>query len=213
MIKAIFWDFGGVITTSPFESFNRYEKEKQLPQDFIRTINSNNPHTNAWAKFERSDVDAATFDQLFLEETTAAGHPVRGYDILNLLAGDLRPEMINALRTCKEAFKQACLTNNVAIGDGPGMSQTNKKAEAFKSAWQLFDFVLESSKAGVRKPEPQFYTIACEALEVEPSEVVFLDDLGINLKPAKAMGMTTIKVTEAKKALLELSNVTGLSLV
>lgn len=213
MIKAIFWDFGGVITTSPFESFNRFEQEKQLPKDFIRTINSKNPHTNAWAQFERSDVDAAVFDQLFLAETSEAGHPIRGYDILNLLAGDLRPEMIHALKTCKESFKQACLTNNVAIGDGPGMSQTNKKTETFMEAWQLFDFVLESSKAGVRKPEPKFYEMACEALEVEPAEVVFLDDLGINLKPAKAMGMTTIKVTEAKKALLELSNVTGLSLV
>ena len=76
----------------------------------------------------------------------------------------------------------------------------------------LFDVVLESSKIGVRKPEPRIYELACEALEVEPADCVFLDDLGINLKPARAMGMTTIKVVEPGDALAELEQVVGFPL-
>ena len=76
----------------------------------------------------------------------------------------------------------------------------------------MFDHVVESSKVGCRKPEPRFYEIACDLLGVEPSECVFLDDLGVNLKPAKAMGMTTIKVGAAEPAIAELERVLGIDL-
>ncbi len=204
-IRAVLWDFGGVITSSPFESFRRFEQEQGLPQDLIRTINSTNPDTNAWAQLESSQISVDEFDQLFAEEASARGHKIRGADVLKLLSGDIRPIMVRALERIKVNYKIGCLTNNVRnAGEGPGMARDAAKATQVEAVMDLFDAVVESSKVGVRKPNPAFYQLACEALEIEPSEAVFLDDLGINLKPAKAMGMRTIKVLSAEQALTEL---------
>ena len=91
-----------------------------MPKDLIRRINSTNPDTNAWALFERNEVDTARFDTLFLAESTALGHPVRGADVLPLLNGALRPAMVAALRACKDRFKVGCITNNVVSMHSPG---------------------------------------------------------------------------------------------
>jgi putative hydrolase of the HAD superfamily len=208
-IRAVLWDFGGVILTSPFEAFNRYEAERGLPQDFIRGVNARNPHGNAWAKLERSEVDPGGFAALFEEESATLGHRVSGYDVLALLSGDVRPEMVAALRKVKQRYKIACLTNNAKIGEGPGMTRSVDRAAEIAEIMTLFDAVIESSKVGIRKPEPRFYEIACETLDVRPTEAVFLDDLGINLKPAAAMGMRTIKVTAPAQALADLEAVLG----
>ncbi|MBT4523079.1 MAG: HAD-IA family hydrolase [Halieaceae bacterium] len=206
MIKAVLWDFGGVITSSPFEAFNRYELSNDIPRDFIRSVNATNPDSNAWAKFESSLVSLEEFDGLFAAETEAAGYRIAGLDVLNLLSGDVRPEMVVALGLIKESYRIACLTNNVkGAGEGPGMAGDPVKAAQIIEIMSLFDFVIESSKVGFRKPNPRFYELACEQLAIDPTEAVFLDDLGINLKPAKAMGMATIKVTSAPQALTELS--------
>lgn len=213
MYKAVLWDFGGVLTSSPFEAFNRYEAEHGLPKDFIRGINATNPETNAWAKLESNEVDMATFDQLFADEAIAKGHEVRGEAIIGLLSGDLRPEMIQALNTIKTKLAVGCITNNVKnAGSGPGMAKNEEKAKAVAEVMALFDVVIESSKVGVRKPSPEIYKIACDAMNIEPSEAIFLDDLGINLKPAKALGMTTIKVLNADQALEELEQHLGFAL-
>lgn len=208
-IRAVFWDFGGVILTSPFEAFNRYEEQRGLPKDFIRSVNARNPHTNAWAKLERSEVDPAGFARLFEEESAELGHRVSGYDVLALLSGDVRPEMVAALKKVKTRYKIACLTNNAKVGEGPGMTRSPERAAQVAEIMTLFDAVIESSKVGIRKPEPRFYEIVCETLEVRPTEAVFLDDLGINLKPAAAMGMRTIKVTSPEQALRDLEAVLG----
>ncbi|PTS82586.1 MULTISPECIES: HAD-IA family hydrolase [unclassified Caulobacter] len=211
-IEAVIWDFGGVFTTSPFEAFRRYETERGLPVDFIRTVNSTDPDTNAWARFERAEIDAAGFDTLFLEEATRLGHAVRGAEVLPLLYGDLRPKVLDALKTCKAAgFKVGCITNNVPTGHGPGMAQSADKAAAVGEIMSLFDALIESSKAGVRKPDPRIYQMMCELLEVAPEACVYLDDLGINCKPAAALGMTAIKVSTQDQALAELAVVTGLA--
>lgn len=211
-IRAVLWDFGGVFTTSPFDAFNRYEAEHGLPTDFIRQVNARNPHDNAWARMERSEIDADAFAGLFEAESRALGHAVNGADILPLLASDLRPEMVEALDHVAARYKTACLTNNVKTGQGPAMARSTAKAEAIEAVMARFDAVIESSKVGIRKPEPGFYRIACETLGVEPTEAVFLDDLGINLKPARELGMTTIKVTAPEQALDELGAVLGLDL-
>lgn len=196
MIQAVLWDFGGVILTSPFEAFNRYEEEQALPKDFIRSTNAVDPHANAWALLERNDIGPEEFDALFATESEARGHRVPGNDVLGLLSGDIRPEMVIALdRVIDGGYKTACLTNNV-LGGNPSTEVGVVLAK--------FDHVVESSKVGVRKPEPRFYEIACEVVGVEPAHCVFLDDLGINLKPAKAMGMTTIKVVDADQAIQDL---------
>ncbi|HTK97772.1 MAG TPA: HAD-IA family hydrolase [Pseudomonadales bacterium] len=207
MIQAVLWDFGGVLTTSPFDAFNRFEAEQGIPKDFIRGINATNPEHNAWARLESSAISLAQFDAEFEAESRAAGHPVRGQSVIELLSGDLRPRMVQVLTTCKQRFKVACLTNNVKSGEGPGMARTTERASEMQRVMELFDLVLESSKEGIRKPNPAFYLRACERLRIKPNQAVFLDDLGINLKPAKELGMTTIKVSSEDQAIAELSDV------
>ncbi len=208
-VRAVLWDFGGVILSSPFEAFNAYEAAHGLPRDFIRGINATNPHDNAWAKLESSRIGVDEFCRLFAAEAASRGHALDGRIVLSLLSGRIRPEMVAALRAVKRRYKTACLTNNVATGDGPGMARTQEQAAAVAEVMKIFDLVLESSKVGVRKPEPRFYEIACERLGVRPEEAVFLDDLGINLKPARDMGMRTIKVAAPAAALAELAAILG----
>jgi putative hydrolase of the HAD superfamily len=210
-IEAVIWDFGGVFTTSPFDAFNRYERERGLPHDIIRRINSVNPDSNAWAKIERSDVDAATFDRLFADDAKALGHDIRGADVLALLSGDLRPRVVAAFKACKTRFKVGCITNNAPTGKGAGMSSSSEKAQQIADVFGLFDHVIESSKAGLRKPDPRIYLMMCDALGVKPKACVYLDDLGINLKPAREMGMTTIKVLSEDQLLDDLSRAVGIS--
>ncbi|CAN5622745.1 HAD-IA family hydrolase [soil metagenome] len=204
-LHAVLWDFGGVILSSPFEAFNRYEERVGLPIDFIRSVNATDPHANAWARLERSELSAEQFDEAFAEESERLGHRVPGADVLGLLSGEVRPEMVAALDAVITAgFRTACLTNNVVGGEA--------RADV-ADVMRRFHVVVESSKVGVRKPEPRFYELACEMLDVEAPRCVFLDDLGINLKPAAAMGMTTIKVIDPIAALAELGAATGLELV
>jgi putative hydrolase of the HAD superfamily len=203
VIKAVLWDFGGVILSSPFESFNRYEEEHGLPKDFLRTVNATNPDANAWARLERSDITPAQFDAAFAAESEALGHRVPGADVLALLAGDVRDEMVTLLDELKErGYLLACLTNNIG-----GSHASAERAETINAIMSRFDVVVESSKVGTRKPETEFYEMACKLLGVDPSECVFLDDLGVNLKPAAAMGMKTIKVGSADQAIKDLRRI------
>ena len=210
-VEAVIWDFGGVFTTSPFEAFNRYEAGKGLPKDLIRRVNATNPDANAWALFERNEVDTAKFDTLFLGESTALGHPVRGADVLPLLNGMIRPRMVAALKICKAHFKVACITNNVVSMHSPGQNEIQRAAGAMGQVMPLFDAIIESSKAGVRKPDPKIYRMMCDLLAVEPANCIYLDDLGINCKPAAALGMKAIKVIEVDQTLAELAALTGLT--
>ena len=208
-IRAAFFDFGGVILSSPFEAFNGFEERNRLPRDFIRTINSTNPDTNAWARFERSEVAFDEFCDLFEAECREAGHEVAARELMPLLAGEIRPAMVEAVRRCRERLVTACLTNNwVSFDDHPADGRAGGRDDVLG----LFHRVIESSKVGVRKPDPRFYEIACEECAVEPEEVVFLDDLGVNLKPAAAMGMTTIKVVDPATAIADLERVVGFPL-
>lgn len=203
------FDFGGVLTSSPFEAFARFEAERGLPADIIRRTNAANHLENAWAKFERAEVDIDTFDHLFAEESRALGAEVRGRHVVSLLQGDLRPEMVEALKRIKAKFKTGCITNNLpanAIGSMTGRSLY------IAEVMVLFDHVIESAKIGLRKPDPRIYKMMVETLKVDPSDCVYLDDLGVNLKPAREMGMTTIKVASGTQAIAELEQATGLKL-
>jgi putative hydrolase of the HAD superfamily len=205
-IRAVLWDFGGVILSSPFDAFAQYETQHSLPAGLIRGINSANPDTNAWARFERSDVSFTEFCSLFEAEALELGHVVDARRIMALLHGEIRPQMVVALRKLKAAgYLIACLTNNVQTGDERDRSDVD-------AVMELFDHVTQSRNAGVRKPERRFYEMACAAISIEPTEAVFLDDLGINLKPAAALGMRTIKVSDPDAALNELEVLLGMSL-
>ncbi|MEI6418773.1 MAG: HAD-IA family hydrolase [Sphingomonadales bacterium] len=205
MVKAVIFDFGGVITSSPFEAFAAYEAARGLPQGFIRTVNATNPDDNAWARLERSEIDAAAFDAAFRAEALALGHDVPGGDVLPLLAGQVRAGMVAALRACKARFKVGCITNNVSSDKDIGWG------DSVRDILALFDHVIESSKVGLRKPDPAIYLMMCDALGVAPADCVYLDDLGINCKPAAALGMHAIKVTGEAQALAALAAATGLT--
>ena len=198
--KAIIWDFGGVITSSPFEAFNQFEEANGLPKEIIRTINSENPDTNAWAKFESNSITIDVFNDLFLKEAKAKGFDIKGRDIIKLLKGSIRKNMVSFLRELKSDFKLGCITNNVKSS-----SEENNDNET-KEAMSLFDHVIESSIVGIRKPNPEIYMMSCDALKVSPDQCIYLDDLGINLKPARELGMTTIKVIHPEDAIQEVRN-------
>ena len=209
MFEAVIFDFGGVFTTSPFEAFAAYERERGLPADLIKRINGANYLDNAWARFERAEIDLDAFDKLFAEEARAHGHHVPGKDIIALLAGDFRPEMLEALKRIKTKYKTGCITNNVPsnqTGSADGRTLYAREIMA------LFDHLIESSKVNLRKPDPRIYTMMCDALNVSPEHCIYLDDLGVNLKPARALGMHTIKVESGAQAIAALEHITGMNL-
>jgi putative hydrolase of the HAD superfamily len=201
------FDFGGVILTSPFEAFARYERESGLPDGFIRRVNATNPDTNAWARLERNQLTLEEFVDGWEDEARALGHEVDGRTVIGLLSGEFRSDMVTAVRRCADRLKTGLLTNNFLTG-GSSDSRGTPMAEVL----DLFDVIVESSRVGVRKPDARFYEIACELLDIEPADAVFLDDLGVNLKPARELGMTTIKVGDPQVAIAELETVVGFSL-
>ena len=209
-VGAVVFDLGGVITESPMHAFAAYEAEAGLPDGLIRRLNSTNPDTNAWARFERNELDTAGFCAAFEAEAAAAGHRVDATRVLAALSGDVRPAMVAALHRLKEAgFPLGMVSNNVAP-----MERTGRLGEILG----LFDAVVESSVEGVRKPEPEIYRRALVRLSdavgrrLEAADCAYLDDLGINLKPARALGFATIKVVDPADALAQLSELTGLQL-
>ena len=194
---------GGVIMSGPWEGFAAYERENGLPEGLIRRINSTDPDSNAWARMERGEIKLEEFAAAFEGEAAALGYRVDGMAVISMLGVELRPVVAEAVRRCSERLKTGLLTNNWS----PLASSERTPEMAELLGW--FDVVVESSVVGVRKPDPAFYTMACESLGVEPAACVFLDDLGVNLKPARAMGMTTIKVVDPDDALAELEAAVG----
>jgi putative hydrolase of the HAD superfamily len=208
-IRAVLFDFGGVISSSPFEAFAGYEHTNGLPPGFLQSLNATNHHDNAWAKLERGEVDVAGFARLFEAEASALGHRVDALEVLSRVGGELRPRMVETVRLCSERYVTGLLTNNF-LGDSAALSDRFREQSGEVAAvLAMFDAVIESSKVGVRKPEVRFFELACEVLEIEPPEAVFLDDLGVNLKPARALGMHTIKVVTEDQAIRDLEAVLG----
>ena len=141
------FDFGGVITSSPFEAFTRYEREAGLPDGFIRLVNSTDPDSNAWSRLERGQLDVDGFAAAFETEALRLGHRVDGRAVLGLLGGDIRPAMVEAVRHCTGQFVTACVTNNFTLEDAPLPAEVS-------AVFELFDVVVESRVAGIRKPDP-----------------------------------------------------------
>jgi putative hydrolase of the HAD superfamily len=209
-VSAVVFDLGGVLTESPMHAFAAYEAEIGLPDGLIRRLNSADPDANAWARFERNELDVAGFSAAFEAEARAAGHELDAARVLAALRGELRPEMVRAVRRLKDTgLPLALLSNNVAP-----MERTGELGDLLG----LFDAIVESSVEGVRKPEPEIYRRALTRLSgavgrpIEATDCAYLDDLGINLKPARALGFSTIKVVEPADALAELSELVGFPL-
>src|SRR3954466_9730458 len=192
-------------------AFSAYEADAGLPDGLVRRLNSTDPDTNAWARYERRELDEAGFRTAFEAEAAAAGFTVDASRVLAALHGDLRPAMVTAVQRLRNAgLPLALLSNNVAP-----MERTGRLGELLG----LCDAVVESSVEGVRKPEPAIYALALRRLsaaagrEIAAADCAYLDDLGINLKPARALGMHTVKVVDPAAALAELSALTGLDLL
>ena len=208
MRNAVLFDFGGVILPGPFEAFRAFEERRGLPEGFIRRVNSTNPHDNAWARLERSEVDLATFDGLFAEESAALGHRIGGAEVMAMFqGGDPHPEMVALVARLRGlGYRIGGITNDIRPVHGAEI-----EGSPMQRARALMDVVVASSEVGLRKPDPRIYEMACSMLGVTPHECVFLDDLGVNLKPAAAMGMATIKVLDVRQAIDDLLAVLGLA--
>ncbi|MBK5288289.1 MAG: HAD-IA family hydrolase [Acidimicrobiia bacterium] len=205
--RAVIFDLGGVVFPSPFDAFDEYERTVGLPERFVRSVVAASAEDGAWARFERSDIDFAEFCRAFEAECAAAGGDVDAVELMRGVTTGFapRPAMTGAIRTIRDRGLQVgALTNNWAA--------TGDRTEPEGPADLGFHTVVESAIEGIRKPDPRIYHLVCERLAVTPVECVFLDDLGVNLKPARALGMTTIKVVDAHDALDELAGHLGFSL-
>jgi putative hydrolase of the HAD superfamily len=208
--KAVIFDLGGVVFGSPFEHFDEYERVAGLPAGCVRMIIARSSETGAWAALERGELTMPEFHTALDAEASAAGHAIDASEIMAMIGRGIgtRPEMLEAIaRIRARGLLTAALTNNwPSDGDGDGGTPPGLRSLT------VFDVVVESAVEGMRKPDPRIYRLTCERLGVEPSETVFLDDIGANLKPARAMGITTIKVDDTAQALRDLEAVLGFRL-
>ncbi len=207
--RAVIFDLGGVVFPSPFEAFDEYERDAGLPGGAVRGVIRTSSETGAWAALERGEHDLDGFFDALESEFASAGHAVDARVLLGGVSRGFgpRPQMVEAIaRIRAEGLLVAALTNNWA--DGSGRPSPNGV-----DSMDVFDVVVESSVEGIRKPDPRIYELTLERLAVEATAAVFLDDLGINLKPARAMGMATIKVSDPADALRDLESVLGFPLL
>ena len=209
-VSAVVFDLGGVITESPMIAFAAYEREAGLPDGLIRQLNSTDPDTNAWARFERNELDVAGFSAAFEAEAAALGHRLDAGRVLAALRGEVRPAMVEAIRRLRaHGLPLGMVSNNVSPMERGGRMD---------DILDMFDVIVESSIEGIRKPEPEIYQRALERLSeavgrrIEAADCAYLDDLGINLKPARALGFSTIKVVDPDAAIAELSALVGFPL-
>jgi len=202
-IKTIIFDFGGVLTNSPIEGFKKLEKTYGYSKGLITDINMNNPNNNAWAKSERGEIDIDTFLYQFEQEALEIGHKIDAKEILMQLYGSLRPNMTEKIISLSKLnkYKLICLTN---VLKGINIFMPKEREETVNNVMSYFDKIYESYKIGMRKPESKIYEYLIEDLGIIPKETVFLDDLGMNLKTAKQLGINTIKVIDPDDAIKEL---------
>ena len=195
--RAVIFDLGGVVFDSPLHILRALERENGLPTLAIGRAIERSGRDGAWARLERGELGYVEFQRKLQDELDATDIPLRVPEIMRAMAGALRvrPGMLAAIRSLRAGgYKVGALTNNWA-GEG---------IDRFAALEPEFDAFVQSYLVGRRKPEPEIYTLACNALAVSPPETVFLDDIGANLKPARALGMGTIKVESPEQAVSEL---------
>jgi putative hydrolase of the HAD superfamily len=205
VIAAVVFDIGGVVQDSPLHAIARYERERGIEANAINRVVVAAGEQGAWARLERGELTVQTFTEPFEADCRAQGITIDGRHLMAKIAEASvpRPRMLEAIRRIRAAgLRVAALTNNWITTDAP---RSHLDAH--------FDIVVESAIVGLRKPDPRIYTLVCERLGVPPPRVAFLDDIGRNLKPARALGMATIKVDDPDQALRELGALLALDLV
>lgn len=208
-MRAVVFDLGGVVFPSPLDVFRAYERQHGLPHRFLSTVVLADPEHGAWGQLERGELTLAEFAVVFEAECATHGARVDATALMASIGGgfDPRPEMVTAIRAIRaRGLRTAALTNNWPAPEPTGDDDDPNPSSQLDG---LFDVVVESAVVGLRKPDPRIYRLVCERLGIDPAEAVFLDDLGVNLKAARALGMTTIKVAEPATALADLATVLG----
>jgi putative hydrolase of the HAD superfamily len=204
--RAVIFDLGGVVLESPLHEIARFEDDRGLPGGFINHVVVVAGPTGAWARLERGELPLERFYDAFREDCEAQGFTVDARELIERIGRAARPRapMLAAIATLRaHGLRVAALTNTWVGEDGTAAGAELRP---------LFDLVIESSAVGLHKPDPRIYTLACERLDIAPAEAVFLDDIGRNLKTARALGMHTIRVTDPDQALADLEDALGLQL-
>jgi len=208
-LAGVLFDMGGVVMESPLHAIAHYEQERGLPPNSINRVVAAAGETGAWARLERGELTVATFCAPFEADCRAHGVEVDGAAVMASIAaaGVPRPAMLEAIRRLRaRGLRVGALTNNWRR-EGPEDDVIPHHLR------DHFDAFVESRVVGLRKPDPRIYVLACRELGVEPARTAFLDDIGGNLKPARALGMATIKVDHPERALVELGALLGLDLL
>jgi putative hydrolase of the HAD superfamily len=206
--RAVIFDLGGVVFPSPFEAFDAYEHDRGLPVGSVRALIRGSSETGAWAALERGELTMAQFHDALEAEAQLAGLALEAEGLMQRVASGFgaRPAMVHAVQRIRDAgLATAALTNNWIGADG-------RRTVGTSAGTLAFDVVVESAVEGLRKPDPRIYELVLERVGAAAAEAVFLDDLGINLKPARAMGMATIKVVDPNDALQQLGDLLALDL-
>lgn len=209
--SAVLFDLGGVVLGSPLHAIRSYEAELGLSRNAINRVAADTAPHGAWSRLERGELDMQTFYAEFEADCRSAGHTIDARAMMDRMAAATapRPTMLRAIERLRAAgLRVGALTNNWAHTE----TETPGRNDGTRALREHFHVFIESSVEGLRKPDPAIYRLACERLEKQPAEVVFLDDIGPNLKPARAMGMATIKVDDPDPALAELESILGLAL-
>jgi putative hydrolase of the HAD superfamily len=205
VIAGVLFDIGGVVTDSPLHAIARYEAEHGMAPNAVNRAVVASGDAGAWARLERGEIALDDFYAGFESDCRACGLVVDARAVFSSIrsAGAPRPRMLEAIRRLRaHRLRVGALTNNWRTGERDP-----------RGLRQHFDVFVESSVVGLRKPDPRVYEHACRELGVAPAEAAFLDDIGRNLKSARALGMTTIKVDDPDRALTALGALVGLDLV
>ena len=204
-LKAVIFDIGGVLTNSPVVAIREYAVGEGVDYSVLGPMIAD--HDLAWSRWERSEITAAEFHEQFESEGRERGITISAAGVMDAAFGGqaVRPRMVNVVRHLKGRVRLGAITNNV-------LREEAAPSERGFDLQELFEVVIESAKVGLRKPDARIYRMACEALDVRPEESAFLDDIGANLKGARALGMTTIRVDHTDSAIDELERALGFAL-
>lgn len=208
--SAVLFDLGGVVLGSPLHAIRDYEAELGLERNAINLVAANTAPSGAWSRLERGELEMDAFYPAFEADCRKAGIEMDAREMMTRMAAssEPRPMMLEAIRRLREAdFRVGALTNNWAH---TGDDDEPHRSDGTRALKNLFDVFIESSVEGLRKPDPKIYALACDRMGKPPEEMIFLDDIGPNLKPPRAMGMATIKVDTPEQALSELALLVGL---
>ena len=203
-IRAVIFDLGGVVFGSPLHAIAAYEEANGIAAGAINHVVVHAGRDGAWARLERGELELEAFYPAFEADCAAGGAAIDARALMQAIgeATTPRPVMLDAIaRIRRDGRPVAALTNNWVDDEG-GMGVVREH----------FDVFVESAVEGMRKPDPRIFHLTCERLGVTADQTAFLDDIGLNLKAARALGMTTIKVVDVDAALAELEGVLGMAL-